>query len=152
MAKYNNDMFQISHSGLDCIAGEDGQQGRCVTMRMSSFGSLAYGAKSSVDYTKLVGSYKDKDELQNPNIPEGIQGASSIENPFVWGSTVKRTRNDELVIFELGSRTGNFAKPAFDVMDTNLSRSTPADGDMILNWPNEGFTFFGGRTGGPFSA
>ena len=149
MAKYNSDFFQISHSGLDCVAGETGQQGRCVTMRMSSFGALAYGAKSSVDYTRLLGTFKDKDELQNPDIPDDVQAANRIENPYVWGSTVKRSWNDELVIYELGSRTGSFVKPGFDVMDTKLSKSTPKDGDMQLNWPKEGFKYFGVRTGGP---
>ncbi len=149
MAKYNNDFFQISHSGLDCVSGEGGQQGRCTAMRMSSFGSLSFGAKSPDDYTRLLGTFKDKDELQNPDVGEGIQTASRIENPFVWGSTVHRMRNDELAIYELGSRNGSFVKPGFDVMDTNVSKSTPDDNGVQLNWPNEGFKLFGARTGGP---
>ena len=150
MAKYNNDFFQISQSGLDCTSAALGdQQDRCITMRMSSFGDIAYGARSSIDRMKLSGGFKDKDELSNPVVPSFSQGAEKNENPFVWGSTVKLARNDELTIFELGSRYGSYAKPGADVMDTKLSKSTPKDGDMVLNYPKEGFKYFGVRTGGP---
>jgi len=151
MAKYNNDFFQISHSGLDCVGASSDQQSRCVTMRMSNFGALAYGNRSSVDYTQIAKGFADK--IENPDIPSFLQAAEYNENPFVWGSTTHRVRNDELRIFELGARTmDGFHKPAADVMDTKLSKDTPKDGDMVLNWPKEGFKYFGGRTGGPFGS
>lgn len=152
MAKYNQAFFQIPATGVDCEwASEGGQQSRSCGMRMSNFGALAYGARNAADYTKLVQSYQSKDELQNPLVPSFAQDGEFKTNPFVWGSTVKRVLNDELRIMSLGSRAmDGDALPTFDVMDTNLSRSTPKDGDMTLNWPNEGYKPFGGRVAGPF--
>lgn len=152
MAKYNQSFFQIPATGLsDVWAGASNVQTRAITMRMSNFGDLNYGPRCSVDYTRTAHGFKNKDELQNPTVPSFAMEAEYNENPFVWGSTVKRMRHDELRIMTLGSRFMDGAgKPRLDVMDTKLSHSTPKDGDMVLNWPSEGYKPFGGRTGGPF--
>lgn len=151
MGKYNFSFFQVPSTGIDVEGPRSGPQSRSVTMRISSFGALDYGPRSSKDYTKTVYGFKSKDELQNPNILSFTQSADYKENPYVWGSTVKRIWNDTLRIMTLGSRFMSGAyQPKFDVSDTKLSWSTPKDGDVPLNYPTEGYTPFGGRVAGPF--
>jgi hypothetical protein len=153
MAKYNQSFFQIPQTGMECDWPSVGSpQTRCPSMSMSNFGALNFGARSAEDYTKLAEGFKSKDEIQNPEIPAFTMGGDYSENPFAWGSTTQRVWHDELRIMTLGSRTmaGDKA-PMFDVMDTKVSWDTPKDGDMVLNWPTEGYKPWGGRTATSFS-
>ena len=121
---YNFEGFQIPATGVDGgMTGAVSAQGRTFDGRMSNFGALVGGLRNSTDYTRTSLGSKDKDELMNPSISEGLQDASFTKNPFVWGSTVKLTRNDELRIMGLGARVGDSSHdaPKADVMDTNLS-------------------------------
>ncbi len=156
MGKYNFSFFQIPHTGVSCDGALGDQQTRCADGKMSSFGELSYNLRSSEDYTRFTKGFKSKDELQNPDIPyflptgNGGNVGNAINNPYVWGSTTHKARNDEFFIMLLGTRNQVSAEqPNFDVMDTNLAWDTTVSG-MALNFPTEGYVSFGGRTGGPF--
>lgn len=149
MSKYNQDFFQIPSTGLDTVMTGGAQQGRDLDMKMSNFGDLAYGPRSSSDYTKVLSDFAGK--IENPSIPSFTQEGEYNSNPLVWGSTVKFMRHDELRILSLGARSMAGDKlPAMDVSDTKLSATTPNDGTMPLNWPAEGWKPFGSRIAGPF--
>lgn len=161
MGKYNFNNFQIPQTGLAEIGPTGDQQTRNADAKVSNFGALAYGVRNSGDYTKLTFGFKAKDELQNPEIPAfyptGNAGnwGGAINNPYVVGSTVKRIRTDEFNIMGLGSRNSEgVERPTYDVMDTDLVWNTTMSGltasGIALNFPTEGWTSFGGRTGGPY--
>ena len=157
---YNFDGYQIPHIGIEGgMTGAVSAQGRAIAMRMSNFGDLVGGLRSADDYKRTTLGFKDKGELENPDIPSFLQEAEYTENPYVWGSTVKRVRNDEFTVMGMGSRRGYSATssgtttdlhgvPSFDVMDTNLAVD---DGTNVpKRFPGEGWATFGGRKGGPF--
>ncbi len=159
MSKYNFSFFQIPHTGVSCEGPLGDQQTRCISGKISNFGALAYGLRDASDYTKLTKGFKSKDELQNPDIPyflptgNGGNWGNAVNNPYVWGGTTHKVRNDELAVMLLGSRKAmDVSQPKFDVMDTNLVWDTTVSGsDVPLNYPTEGYKEFGLRTGGPFA-
>lgn len=153
---WNFDFFQIAQTGVEqpdvVTPGEEGSQMyRNFGVRMSSFGDLTYGVRSSDDYTRtLTGNFKDAGELQNPEVPSFAQDAEWNDNPLVWGSTVKRIRNDEFTVMTLGSRRSQEAdQPRMDVMDTKEADAS-GFGAAPRIYPNEGWHYFGSRTGGNF--
>lgn len=138
---------------------------RPTNMRIANFGALAVGRRLDVDYTRT-----NTMEFINKGILEGaaefglhdlVQDAEKVENPLVWGSTVKYTWNDEM--FKMGMDTddsvlragGSKSKsypvkfPAFDVMDTKLVTAEGINADRTAtyqkNWPSEGWRSFGGK-------
>lgn len=148
---YNFEGFQIPHTGIaGGMTGGVSAQGREFGARMSNFGALVGGLRNSSDYTRTSLGSKDKDELMNPVIYEIWQDANFDENPFVWGGTVKRVRNDEFRIMGLGSRVSNTTHdaPKKDVMDRDLMVDDGTNAPK--QFPNEGWHTFGGRKGGPF--
>jgi len=147
VGKYNFDMFQVPQDGVNGAWSQaEAQQSRRFDSRISNFGALKTGTRSSTDYTMIVNGFSDA--VQNPRIPESIKD----ENPFVAGSAVKRIRNDEMMIMLLGSRSSiNASLPNKDVMATNLTGTPSKDGTVPLNYPDEGYTPFGGRVAGPFN-
>ena len=152
MATYNFNNFQIPADGVTGghLTG-DGQQGRDFGSKISTFGALNVGNRSSVDYTKTDIQFSDA--VQNPSVPNFamMDLSSNNHNPLVVGSTVLRVRNDEFMVMGLGSRNAMSATlPAMDVMSTNLSSNPSADGTVPRNFPSEGYTPFGGRVAGPF--
>lgn len=164
---WNFDFFQIAQTGVEqpdvVTPGEEGSQMyRSFGVRMSSFGDLVYGvrgpstttsgvAAGTGDYTKtLTGNFKSAGELQNPVVPAFAQDAEWNDNPLVWGSTVKRIRNDEFTVMTLGSRRSQEAdQPRMDVMDTKEADAA-GFGAAPRIYPNEGWHYFGSRTGGNF--
>ncbi len=145
---YNFNFFQIPDVGVtNTYIGAGLQQHRDFGERISSFGALEYGIRDEDDYTKVSLGFKSKDELQNPTIPPFAMSGDYDNNPFVWGSTVKRIRNDELTIMLLGSKNSFSASlPAMDVSDTKNSKGPF---EKPKNFPAEGWSSFGGRIGGP---
>jgi len=159
MTEYNFNNFQIPSTGPVYDGAVGDQQDRIIGSRMSNFGALDYGIRSASDYTKIVKGFKDKDELTNPSIPAfqptgngGNWGGGAINNPYIVGSTTHKTRSDEFFVTLLGSRnTHGASQPAFDVMSTDLVWYTTVSGsDVPLNFPTEGFKYFGNRVAGPF--
>lgn len=158
MAKYNFNDFQIPHTGLDNQGPLGDQQTRVPEAMLSNFGALNYGNRDSSDYTQVAEGFKSKDEWQNPDVPlfqptgNGGNVGNAVNNPFASGSSVHKVRADELAVMTLGSRKSmGIKQPMMDTMDTDLVWDTTISGTPNLNFPTEGYKFFGGRTGGPFA-
>ena len=148
---YNFEGFQIPHVGITGeMTGGVAAQSREFGSRMSNFGALVGGLRNSSDYTRTDLGFKDKGELENPTILESDSDAAFNKNPFVWGSTVKLSRNDELRIMGMGARVGDSSHdaPKADVSDTNLAVDDGTNAPK--QFPMEGWHTFGGRRGGPF--
>ena len=146
--KYNFDGYQIPHVGVTGgMTGAD-QQGRIFGMKISNFGALAYGNRMVSDYTRVGLGFMDKGNLENPNIPSFTMDAEYNENPYVWGSTVKKMRNDEFTVMGMGSRrTRAVDQPGFDVSDTDVAVDDGTNAPK--KFPAEGWATLGRRTGGP---
>jgi len=135
---------------VDGGMGDKGlQQDRWFGVKMSNFGALTYGKRSADDYTRITLGFMDKGNLENPTIPSFTMGAEYDENPYVWGSTVKRMRNDEFTVMSMGSRRNvDPDQPGFDVSDKNVTVDDGTNTPKLF--PGEGWHTLGGRTGGPF--
>ena len=70
-------------------------------------------------------------------------------NPYLWGSTVKLTRDDQFVRMTMSKESGaEFDPPKFDVMDTKERTAegmAATSNTAIKNWPSEGWRSFGGK-------
>jgi hypothetical protein len=156
---YNFDNFQIPATGVAGGYTGGAQQGREFDMKMSSFGALVGGSRlvtatvscvaTSWDYTRSGFGFADKGNFENPTIPSFSQDGEYDENPYVWGSTVKKTRDDEFAVMGIGNRRSNSAtnQPGFDVSDTFAAIDDGTNAPK--KFPAEGWRTFGGRTGGP---
>jgi hypothetical protein len=140
-SEHNYFQFDPRQLGTDWAPGT--QQDRVPGMRLSSFGDLNYGLRMSHDYTRTDLGFKFKVEKENPDIPPFLQEAEYDENPYVWGSTVKKVRDDQMFKMGMANNRGtNIDQPAFDVMDTNLVHGAQTAGK---NYPTEGWRSFGGK-------
>jgi hypothetical protein len=140
-SEHNYFQFDPSQLGKDWAPGT--QQDRAPDMMMSNFGALNYGPRMSQDYTRTDLGFKFKVEKENPEIPSFLQEAEYDENPYVWGSTVKRTLDDQMFKMGMANNRGTIiAQPMFDVMDTNLVHGALTAGK---NYPTEGWRSFGGK-------
>lgn len=138
---------------------------RALDMKISNFGALWVGARNTADYTKVKYGFAAKGLLEGAaefGLHGVVQDAEKNENPLVWGSTVKYTRNDEM--FKMGMSSDDTGTksisylvsfPKFDVMDTDV---VDASGMTTKkNYPTEGWRSFGGKydflpyTGGGFT-
>ena len=163
--------YQIPHVGLNAENAPtlgNPVQTRDANMRMSNFGALwvadAVG-RSSADYTKVKYGFEAKGAMEGAaefSLHDVVQDAEKNENPLVWGSTVKYTRNDEMFKMgmssdDTGTKSITYAVqfPKFDVMDTNLIKASGMAAQR--NYPTEGWRSFGGKydflpySGGGFS-
>jgi len=141
---------------------------RAADMKISNFGALWVGPRMSDDYTRTELTFITKDDLSNwhqqtedPGLGHnsGLRGTTIEQNPYIWGSTVKRFRDDQF--FRMGMehypyRAGledfgdyvadepaSIDNPMFDVMDTDVVQ---AEGmDQYKNYPTEGWRSFGGK-------
>ena len=149
------EFFQIPHVGVDSATKGNPVQTRDLNMRLSNFGALwvADGVgRSDVDYTKVKYGFEQKGIMEGAaefGLHDLVQDAEKNENPLVWDSTVKYTRNDEM--FKMGmdtddtgskSKSYGVALPKFDVMDTKFVQSGMT---ALKNWPSEGWRSFGGK-------
>lgn len=158
--------FQIPHVGVpepdrDSWARDDTSTTirRPLDMKMSYFRSNFVGPRMAQgqDYTRTELFFKDKDNLSDISVLTedsgmgyrlGLRGVTIEENPYVWGSTVKRVRDDQFFRMTMDNNTtGNeVEQPSFDVMDTD---AVTAEGMVALslykNYPTEGWRSFGGK-------
>lgn len=169
--------WQIPHTGV--AANEENEHIRTDTaipirrksdMRISNFGALWIGDRmdQSMDYTRTVLDFETKDVLADHNVQtedpglghnSGLRGTTIEQNPYIWGSTVKRFRDDQFFRMDMEHypfRTGLDAfgdysaddphyveKPKHDVMDTDVVQ---AEGiELYKNYPTEGWRSFGGK-------
>lgn len=173
--------WQIPHTGVTSISGIDwpARSDTAIPIRreldekMSNFGALNIGNRmaQSVDYTRTVLTYISKDDLSNwkvitaddgPGRLVGMRGTTVDHNPYLWGSTVKKFRDDQFFRMDMehpvtssgllndsslaslypAGTPADIAKPTFDVMDTNEVSSGM---DQYKNYPTEGYRSFGGK-------
>lgn len=126
---------------------------RALDMKISNFGSLNVGNRMSDDYTRTELSFISKDELSDISVitedsgmgnNSGLRGTSVEQNPYIWGSTVKRVRDDQFFRMTMDNNIDGIGieKPKFDVMDTDAINSGM---DQYKNYPSEGWRSFGGK-------
>lgn len=147
---------------------------RPANMKLCNFGALNIGPRmaQSVDYTRTELTYVSKDNLSNWKVitaddgapyGAGLRGTSVDYNPFIWGSTVKKARDDQFFRMTMehsqtsatllgddnfsslypASASASIDKPKFDVMDTDVAA---AEGmNAYKNYPTEGWRSFGGK-------
>lgn len=127
---------------------------RPIDMKICNFGALSVGPRMSSDYTRVELYYKSKDELADWVIitedggaggRTGQRSVSVDNNPYVWGSSVKKVRDDQFIRIGMDNNvTGNsIDTPAFDVSDTKAAR---AEGfESYKKYPSEGWRSFGGK-------
>jgi hypothetical protein len=155
MTNYNWDFFQIPHVGprepdLESQTRTDTSTTirRPLDVKISNFGALRVGPRSGVtaDYTGVTHGFKSADELANPKVTYSVGGEDPhrVVNPYVWGSTVKKVRDDEFTMQHAGSRrTREPELPAADVMDTKLAKASGMSAPK--KYPTEGWHSFGGK-------
>jgi len=126
---------------------------RACDSKISLFGSNNVGARRTSDYTKTDLSFQSKDELADYEVLTadtgagqnvGGRGVTIDHNPYVIGSTVKKTRDDQFFRMSMSNDRGaNINAPKHDVMDTNLVDAS----DIVAgkNWPTEGWRSYGGK-------
>lgn len=171
--KFYFDFHQIPHVGVHepetDVVRADGPSGKTVirrpfAMKMSNFGALDVSNRLSWDYTRTnTMSFKAKGESEDINVitedtgmGQNVRlfGVTVNHNPYLVGSTVKLTRDDQFLRMTMSKDTGTSTAatqvdlPKFDVMDTN---ERTAEGmaltanTAIKNWPSEGWRSFGGK-------
>ncbi len=114
---------------------------RDIGVKMSNFGALNFGDRMSTDYTRTVLDYEDKTNLEN-NVPVWLDAEFDM-NPFVWGSTVKRIRDDQAWRMGMSNENG-FAVEA-PPMDVSDAKAVLGDMTRGKNYPTEGWRSFGGK-------
>lgn len=156
--------YQIPHTGVPQpdLEGDYARTDTSIPIRremnmaISNFGAKFIGSRmpSTQDYTRTQLVYKSKDELADWSVitedggaggRTGLRSVTVENNPYVWGSTVKKVRDDQFFRMTMDhDSTGNgIEKPAFDVMDTDVAS---ADGmNAYKNYPTEGWRSFGGK-------
>ena len=159
---FNFDGFQIPHVGVQETETVRTDANTVITRPLSSkisnFGSLNVGGRLSNDYTMINLGFKAKDELsdwskitEDTGVGQDVSlfGVSVNHNPYVAGSTVKFTRDDQFIRMSMSKDNGaQVDGPRFDVMDSD---SSTADGIIastngsMKNWPSEGWRSFGGK-------
>jgi len=173
---FNFDFYQIPQVGVyepdlttSGIAGDARTDAtttirRTFDMKMSNFGAYEVGARLSSDYTRTnTMAFMAKGESEDVNVITEDTGVgqnvslnkiSVNHNPYIAGSTVKLTRDDQFIRMTMARNTGtstnatNIDVPKFDVMDTNVSTAAGINlstNAAIKNWPSEGWRSFGGK-------
>jgi len=148
---------------------------RAADMKISNFGALWVGPRMADDYTRTELTFVTKDELADWKVQtaddsapygDGLRGTTVEYNPYVWGSTVKRARDDQFFRMDMehsptspqllgdddfsslypAGAAADIAKPEHDVMDTDM---VTAEGivanSLYKNYPSEGWHSFGGK-------
>ena len=163
--KFYFDFYQIPATGVDEPDLDGARDGtsipirRSADMKISNFGALQIGARLADDYTRTnTMAFKAKGESEDVNVitedtgmGQNVRlfGVTVNHNPYLWGSTVKLTRDDQFVRMTMSKESGaEFDPPKFDVMDTKERTAegmAATSNTAIKNWPSEGWRSFGGK-------
>jgi hypothetical protein len=159
MAMTEWNFYQISATGVEepdldaqTRVGVFNPIRRPVDMKICNFGALAIGPRQSSDYTRTELYFQNKDELADwtvitaddgPGGRLGLRGTVVDNNPYVWGSTVKKVRDDQFFRMNMDNNLAGVGieKPKFDVSDTDVVQ-IPVAGKK---YPSEGWRSFGGK-------
>jgi hypothetical protein len=154
--------FQIEpHTiGDDWAVGDSAQQLRAPDVKMSNFGALRFGTRRTDDYTNINGGFKAQGILEGADAfgIHDLRGAGQYEgeknmNPYVWGSTVKKVRDEQFtrmgmsmggndVLMSRDTPNAQIDPPKFDESDNEESLGSWVAGK---NYPTEGWRSFGGK-------
>lgn len=118
---------------------------RAFDSKISNFGALNVGNRMSSDYTRTNLGFATKDDLSDWEYITGAELDAEVElNPYVLGSSVKRTRDDQFFRMGMSNQEGESVDlPKYDVGDT---KEVSAEGMVAgKNWPSEGWRSFGGK-------
>jgi len=160
------DFHQIPHTGVvepDLEAARSGVSSvirRPLAMKMSNFGALEVGHRLSSDYTRTnTMAFKAKGEsedwaiiTEDTGVGSNIRlfGVTVNHNPYIWGSSVKLTRDDQFLRMTMAKDTDSVSidLPKFDVMDEKERTAAGINATSnagLKNWPSEGWRSFGGK-------
>jgi hypothetical protein len=154
--------WQIPHTGVAANAENEHVRNeddvvtpfrRKSDMRISNFGALWVSPRMDADYTRTVLTFESKDDYSNWKLAAtddgagglvGLRGTVVDNNPYLWGSTVKKVRDDQFFRMDMDNNVDGIGidKPKFDVMDTNVVQSGM---NQYKNYPTEGWRSFGGK-------
>ncbi len=156
MGEYN--FYQIDSTGVEEPDTEVARTDKAIPIRrakdskISEFGSNFVGSRMDSDYSRTTLDFESKDDLSDINViteDTGIgqniaaRATTTVHNPYLIGSTVKRVRDEQSFRMGMSDNRGNsIDQPMFDVMDTNLVLSGMLAGK---NWPTEGWRSYGGK-------
>lgn len=134
------DFFSIDPGALgdDWKGGSEGQAFRPFETRISNFGALNRGARSSTDYTRTT--FDNAIEVNPEAVPGvgfGTDRGFYDYNPFVWGGSIQRTLMDRLHKMGLGG-IDIFHVDVSDKKEVNASGMS-----QYKNYPSEGWNSFG---------
>lgn len=124
---------------------------RPADMKICNFGALAIGPRKSSDYTKTELYFQTKDELADwtvitaddgPGGLLGLRGTVVDNNPYLWGSTVKKVRDDQFFRMTMDDSKGTAVVAGnYDVSDTDVVITPQAN----KRYPTEGWRSLGGK-------
>lgn len=168
--KFFFDFFQIPHTGVqepDLVSARTDVNAtirRPSDMKISNFGALNVGNRLSHDYTRsntMVFTFKGETEdwakaTEGTGMGQnvGLFGVNVNHNPYLPGSSVKYSRDDQFIRMSMSRNTGTsttateIGLPTFDIMDSKdrtVSGIAEDPNAAIKNWPSEGWRSFGGK-------
>jgi hypothetical protein len=127
------------------------------------------------DYTRTELTFISKDDLSDWAVQtaddgapygDGLRGTTVDYNPYLWGSTVKKARDDQFFRMDMehpptsehlldatefaslypAGAAADIAKPDQDVMDSDMVTAEGLVADSLYkNYPSEGWHSFGGK-------
>jgi len=137
--------FQPETTGNDWAVGSSGAQFRTFGARLSNFGMLALGTRRSNDYTRTIAEFSfQRNPKAELGVGFGVDDAYYDHNPYVWGSTVKKTLDDQGFKMTMSNDGGaQLDPPRMDVSD---KKEVEADGLVSFRHvPGEGWSSFGAK-------
>lgn len=142
-----HDFFQLDPGsiGSDWVGGEQAKEMRPPNAVISNYEALKYGAARSDDYTRVV---FDNAHEENPQGAVGVGFGTDRGwydyNPYVWGSTVLKTLDDQFT--RMGMDTSDGFSISVIGEDVSDRKEVNASGMVSgKNYPSEGWRSFGGK-------
>ena len=141
------DFFQIDPStiGSDWVGGDQAREMRAPNAVISNYEAKKYGAARSDDYTRVVFDNAHEENTQvHVGVGFGVDRGWYDYNPFVWGSTVLKTLDDQFTRMGMDMSTGF----SISVLHDDVSDKDEVEASGMVsgkNYPSEGWRSFGGK-------